>query len=158
MFLTRPFYSPLSDNDGKPDSNDEYTSASLEAGTLKESFTICLAFMVEAWNTEYTYAKVLTLFDDIGDIWAHIKLYSDYSSSRFAVSVGPLSLEKRTKNILFRLQWTRVCLSLDPVTGKLMLVADGQLLGEKLFKREDLGILPTNFSLVLGYETLNTLE
>ena len=29
------------DNDGKPDGNGEYTSATLEAGPLPESFTIC---------------------------------------------------------------------------------------------------------------------
>ena len=30
------------DNDHEPDSNGEYTSATLEAGPLPESFTICL--------------------------------------------------------------------------------------------------------------------
>ena len=35
------------DNDHEPDSNGEYTSATIEAGPLPESFTICSAFMVD---------------------------------------------------------------------------------------------------------------
>ena len=41
------------DNDHEPDINGDYTSATLEAGSLPESFTICSAFMVEAWTTEF---------------------------------------------------------------------------------------------------------
>ena len=33
------------DNDGQPDSNGEYTSATLDAGSLPESFTVCSAIM-----------------------------------------------------------------------------------------------------------------
>ena len=36
------------DSDHEPDSNGEYTRATLEAGPLPESFTVCSAFMVEA--------------------------------------------------------------------------------------------------------------
>ena len=35
------------DGDQQPDSDGEYTGATLEAGPLPESFTICSAFMVE---------------------------------------------------------------------------------------------------------------
>ena len=39
------------DNDQKPDSNAEYTTATLlDAGLLPESFTICSAFLVESWT------------------------------------------------------------------------------------------------------------
>lgn len=41
------------------DSNVDYTTASLEAGPLPESFTICSAFMVEAFNTETASAPLL---------------------------------------------------------------------------------------------------
>ena len=44
------------DNDNEPDSNDKYTKATLETGPLPDSFTICSAFMVEAWTSEsYSY-------------------------------------------------------------------------------------------------------
>ena len=40
------------DNDHEPD-NGEYTGATLRAGPLPESFTVCSAFMVEAWHTSF---------------------------------------------------------------------------------------------------------
>ena len=44
------------DIDQLPDSNGEYTGATLEAGPLPESFTICSALMVEAWTTGHQEA------------------------------------------------------------------------------------------------------
>ena len=52
------------DNDNERDSNGEYTSATLDAGPLPESFTICSAIMVDAWTTEFTEAGMFTLLDD----------------------------------------------------------------------------------------------
>ena len=52
------------DNDHQPDSNGEYTSATLEAGPLPESFTICSALMVEARTTEIVSAYMFSLLDD----------------------------------------------------------------------------------------------
>ena len=42
------------DTNNNPDMNGEYTKATLDAGPLPDYFTICLAFMVEAWTTEFT--------------------------------------------------------------------------------------------------------
>ena len=50
----------LADDDHEPDSN----SATLEAGPLPESFTICPAFMVEAWITEFVSAKMFKILDN----------------------------------------------------------------------------------------------
>ena len=52
------------DNDQQPDSNGEYTGATLEAGPLPESLTICSALMVEAWTTEIVSAYMFSLLDD----------------------------------------------------------------------------------------------
>ena len=38
------------DNDFSPDVNNSYTHASLQKENLPPSFTICTAFMVEAWT------------------------------------------------------------------------------------------------------------
>ena len=46
------------DNDNKADRNGEYTSATLEKENLPMSFTICAAFMVEAWNSDFQSALV----------------------------------------------------------------------------------------------------
>ena len=52
------------DNDQEPDSNGEFTSATLNAGFLPESFTICSAIMVDSWNTSVsTAADMFTLLD-----------------------------------------------------------------------------------------------
>ena len=47
------------DVDKEPDINGEYTSATLEAGPLPESFTICSAFIAEAWTTGFSAANML---------------------------------------------------------------------------------------------------
>ena len=49
--------------DFSADSNGEYTGATLEAGSLPESFTICSALMVEAWTTEGASADMFQLLD-----------------------------------------------------------------------------------------------
>ena len=49
----------FADNDQEPDSNGEFTGATLNAGFLPESFTICSALMVEAWTTEFTSASAM---------------------------------------------------------------------------------------------------
>ena len=63
------------DNDHELDSNGEYTSATLKAGALPESFTICSAFMVGAWTTRSTSA-ILALLDDDGMKQGEIELFA----------------------------------------------------------------------------------
>ena len=50
-------------NDQEPDSNGEYTSATLNAGALPESFTICSAILTEAWTDKFTSAIIFQLLD-----------------------------------------------------------------------------------------------
>ena len=64
------------DNDHEPDSNEEYTGATLKAGFLPESFTICSAIMSDAWTTDFSGARMFQLLDDDGDRWGMIKLYA----------------------------------------------------------------------------------
>ena len=64
------------DVDQAPDSNGSYTSATLEKKDLPSSFTICAAYMVEAWNTEFTAASMFTLLNNDGDEWGSVGLYA----------------------------------------------------------------------------------
>ena len=57
------------DNDGQPDSNGEYTSATLDAGSLPESFTVCSAIMTDAWTMDFTSAGMFQLLHWDGDKW-----------------------------------------------------------------------------------------
>ena len=64
------------DNDQEPDSNGEYTGASLKADFLPESFTICSAIMVDAWTTVFTSAEMFILLNVNGDQWGYVSLYA----------------------------------------------------------------------------------
>ena len=64
------------DTDHELDSNGEYTGATLEAGPLPESFTICSAFMVEAWDTGMALC-MFTLLDNYDEPWAVINVFDD---------------------------------------------------------------------------------
>ena len=54
------------DTDHEPDSDEKYTSATLEAGPLSESFTICSAFRVEKWNAKFVAANLFTVLNKYG--------------------------------------------------------------------------------------------
>ena len=139
------------DVDQEPDNNGEYTSATLEAGPLPESFTICSALMVEAWTTEFTSAKMFTLLDNDWYTYGLITLFAASSYTQYQVQLGPVSFFKRTDTVFFPLQWTRVCLALDSVASKVMLVVDGQLLGEEEYKREEDENRPANLSPYMSF-------
>ena len=119
------------DNDHELDSNGEYTSATLKAGALPKSFTICSAFMAEAWIPEFQSANMFILVDVYGDTWGLVSLIAAASNTRYEIKLGPVFLTLTRGGVLFPLQWLRACLSLDSVAGKVTPVIDGQLLGQK---------------------------
>ena len=119
------------DNDHELDSNGEYTSATLKAGALPESFTICSAFRVEAWTTRFLNSRMFTMLDDDGNTWGVIELHVRDSYTGYTVNLGPTGsvvAQYRIESLFFPLQWTRACLSLDSNAGKVILVVDGQML------------------------------
>ena len=76
----------LADNDHESDSNGECTCATLEAGALSESFTICSAFIVEA--TDFSDAVLFTLLDNDGITWAKLNLWATPSYTEYSVHFG----------------------------------------------------------------------
>ena len=76
-----PFCPPLKaldfslDNDDKPDKGNSYTQASVQKENFPPSFTVCTAFMVEAW-TGYASAMLLALRDDKAKVWTWVKTES----------------------------------------------------------------------------------
>ena len=146
------------DNDNEPDRNGEYTSATLDAGPLPESFTICSAIMVDAWTTEFSAGGMFLLLDVDGDQWGYISLYAAGSYTEYNVKLGPVYFDKQTESKFFPLQWRRVCLSLDSVAGKVRVVVNGQMLGEEEYNRESDKYRPANLSLMLGYDPFNVAE
>ena len=61
-------------SDHEPDSNGEYTGATLKVDILPESFTICSAFMMEAWTTKFVSASMFILLDEWDYPWGAISL------------------------------------------------------------------------------------
>ena len=94
------------DNDNDLDSKGEYTGATLKPGPLPESFTICSAFMVDAWTPEFTSAYMFILNDDNGTRWGYIKLYAAPSYTVYEVELGTLFFMNKTKAVFFPLQWS----------------------------------------------------
>ena len=64
------------DVDDEMDYNGSYTSATLEKEDLPPSFTICAAYMVEAWTTEFWSADMFRLNDDNGFMWGYVSLFA----------------------------------------------------------------------------------
>ena len=139
-----------SDIDHQADSDGEYTSATLEAGSLPESFTLCFAFMIEAWTTEFSSATLFALLGKNGRPWGLIVMYAAPGYTQYRALLGGVNFYERFDVIFFPLQWTRACLSVDSVAGKVMAVVDGQVVGEQEYKREEDGNRPANISLALG--------
>ena len=140
------------DNDHEPDSNGEFTGATLNVGLFPESFTICSAIMVEAWITEFTSPDFVTLRGDDRYQWGMMQLYAADGYTQYQVRLGPLEMTRTIPTLFFPLQWTQACLSLDSIASKVSVVVDGQLLGEKEYKREEYkSTRPANLSLLLGY-------
>ena len=141
------------DIDGQSDSSGEYTGASLSLPSLPRDFSLCAAFMVEAWTTAYTAAYLFQLNDNSGSKWASITINAKPTTTEFGVNLGKVSFEAYSVHLLFPLTWTRVCVSLDTASGRVVLAVDGRVLEEKIFEeaREKDDRRPANLSILLGY-------
>ena len=148
-----PFCPPLKaldfslDNDWEWDENKSYTNAILKKEHLPLSFTICTAFMVEAW-AEYTNAALFALHYEDGQIWHWVRIIAKTTHTEFSFLFedSPMFLNQ-TKILFYPLQWTRICLSKDSNTSLVRLVVDGELLVEQEVKVKN---QPENLSIVLG--------
>ena len=94
------------DNDQELDSNGEFTGATLDAGALPESFTVCSAFMVDAWTTEFASPDMFELLDVEGDPWTYINVYAATSYTQYKAYLGRSFFFKQTESVFFPLQCT----------------------------------------------------
>ena len=135
------------DNDEKPDENNSYSHASLQKENLPPSFTVCTAFMVEAW-TKYTSSWLFVLHDDGGKIWHWVKIFATSTYTQFTIKFKEsLKFTVQSVSLFYPLQWNSVCLSRDSNTSLVRLVVDGELLMEKVWNVKH---KPDNLSLLLG--------
>ena len=143
------------DNDDIADGKGEFTSASLQKAKLPESFTICMAFKVDVWTANPFQTRMLTILKDNKEQlmvqWGilHFSALSNYTL--YQAKLGPVWLQIEIPAVIFPLQWTRCCLSLDSsVTKTVSLVVDGQLLGTEPYIKEDDKERPMHLDLLLG--------
>ena len=76
---------------------DGYTKATLDAGLLPESFTLCSAFMLSSsfgyWTTEFHSARWFTILDrNMGRSWAYIEFYAGPTFTEYQAGLGPAYL------------------------------------------------------------------
>ena len=94
----------------------------MNAGFLPESFTICSAIKVDAWNGDGSASDVFTLIDVDGDRWGYMHLYAANRYILYKVDIGPTGpIETYVESDFFPLQWTRICFSLDSIASNLRL-------------------------------------
>ena len=157
-FCSVPFCPPLKaldfslDNDWETDENYSYTYAILKKKHLPLSFTICSAFMVEAWaGAESANSVLFALYydGDSGQIWHWVRIIAKmtYTEFSFRFEDSPM-FSNQSKILFFPLQWTRVCFSKDTNSSLARLVVDGELVIEQEVKVKN---QPENLDLVLGF-------
>ena len=154
-----PFCRPLGaldfslDVDQKPDENNSYTHASLQIENFPSSFTICTAFMVEAWDEDVD-SYLFVLYDDKGEVWFWVRIYAvvTYTEFSFQIENSP-PYEAQSAFLFYPLQWTRVCISRDSNTSVVRLVVDGDQLLETDWKVKN---QPDNLDIKLGKGPDNT--
>ena len=141
------------DNDCDPDENNSYTHVSLQKENLPSSFTICTAFMIEAW-TEYTDAVLFGLRDEQGQNWLRVEIFAadSYTEFSFHFEDSP-TFAAPAEFLFYPLQWTRVCLSQDSNTSEVRLVVDGEQLVGQVWKVNN---KPDHLNLTLGILGENT--
>ena len=150
-----PFCSPLKaidfslDNDNEPDEDNSYTQASLQKANLPPSFTICTAFLVEAWLSRQAAAALpFAILDDYGQVWHLVWIFAEKTYTEFSFKFeGSPWFTTHSKKLFYQLQWTRVCLSKDSNTSLARLVVDGELMLEE---EVELKSKPDNLNLVSG--------
>ena len=141
------------DNDRKADQNSEFTGASLKAGALPENFSICSAFMTEAWNTLIVSVRTFMLLDDFGHSWGRLMIYAAEGFTEYDLRLGydQFVLTRQIPGNLFPFQWTYACVSVDSMTRKVTLVVDGKFSGGKEYTKEVDDNRPAIISILLGY-------
>ena len=142
------------DVDQEPDMDGEYTGASLTKTGMPPDFTLCGAFRTEAWTTVFSGAGLFHSNGKDGKKWGYLQLYAGSTFTQYEVTLGHVWLTVLVDSVLFPLTWTRVCLSLDTVSGTIGFVINGQIHQEKVHQEalEKDENRPLNLSIIVGYK------
>ena len=144
------------DNNGLPDSSGEYTGASLTKPDMPRDFTICAAYMVQAWTTAYSAANLFNLYNGFGSWWGDVNLFAGRNYTQVEVNLGKVSVIAQSDHLLFPLTWSSVCVSLDSLTGMVQIIYNGNILKERVYQEAmDLDVWrPDDLDIVVGYSVI----
>ena len=116
------------DVDQEADALGEYTGASLTKPGMPRDFTICGAFRTEAWTTAFSGTRLFQLIGKDGKMWGYLGIFAAYTYTEYSGPLGRATLRVTTEKVWFPVTWTHVCVSMDTVSGRVVLVVDGQVL------------------------------
>ena len=120
-------------------------------------FTVCAAYTVEAWTTDWSSANFFRLNNREQNMWADVSIFAAESYTKLTVHLGRVTLVEYSDQLLFPHTWSRICLSLDTVSGQVCLVLNGQVVEDREHQeaREEDEWRPANLDIVLGYSAPN---
>ena len=118
------------DVDQEPDARGEYTGASLTKPGMAPDFTICGAFRTQAWTTAFSGTRLFQLIGNDGKMWGYLGIFAAYTYTEYSGPLGRVTLRVTTEKVWFPLTWTHVCVSMDTVSGRVVMVVDGRVLDD----------------------------
>ena len=141
------------DTDLQLDSEGEYSRASLTQPEMPKDFTICSSFRTYYWTIRTSSSPIFQLMREDGLVWASILLFAGPTRIEYEVVLGKVSfIVVIPDTILFPLTWTHTCMSLDTVSGRVVLVSDGRVLDDSVREqaKEEDAFRPATLTLTLG--------
>ena len=140
------------ESDQEEDENGEYTSAFIKKEDLPNSFTICSAFSVDAWTTEFSQSAMFALLSEDSHYWAFFELYASDKHTEYWAKVGEVMLNVKDDIKFFPLTWSRACFALDLDQNRMWVVVNGKLLGEQSFSPNQVEEKPENLNILMGFD------
>ena len=119
------------DNDHKNDTNSEFTSASIDIKDVSPIFTICSAFMVKRWTPNWFGLASMVLSLSWSNDGSFLQINLDANRTDVLLHLKTESSNGNYNRIgLFPRHWVQICLSIDKLSGSLIIVVDGQKLNQ----------------------------
>ena len=139
------------DGDLEPDTNGEYTYASVLLENFPSSFTLCTAFMVEHWK-EAMNSPLFLLLDDQNNTWlyAELLLVTGGRQTFITIQLVDTTMGVTFNSPFFPMQWSRICFSYNSKTSEANLVFNGKQSLEWEKPGWDIEDQPANVYLILG--------
>ena len=119
---------------------------------MPPDFTICGAFRTEAWTATFSLADLFQLNGEDGKQWGYVSMYAASMYTEYGIMLGDVWQSLTTARKWFPLTWNRVCVSMDIVSGTVVVVTNGHVMEEKVHQKalEEDGNRPLNLNITLG--------